>query len=32
VIRAPQYLENEPLFDGLRVDNRFQDIERRIGL
>jgi TolB-like protein/DNA-binding winged helix-turn-helix (wHTH) protein/Tfp pilus assembly protein PilF len=26
------YLKNEPLFDGLRADNRFQDIERRIGL
>jgi TolB-like protein/DNA-binding winged helix-turn-helix (wHTH) protein/Tfp pilus assembly protein PilF len=26
------YLNNEPLFDGLRADSRFQDIERRIGL
>jgi tetratricopeptide (TPR) repeat protein len=26
------YLKNEPLFDGLRADSRFQDIERRIGL
>jgi len=26
------YLKNEPLFDGLRTDYRFQDIERRIEL
>jgi Tfp pilus assembly protein PilF len=26
------YLKNDPLFDGLRADSRFQDIERRIGL
>jgi hypothetical protein len=26
------YLKNDSLFDGLRADSRFQDIERRIGL